>query len=150
MTTMIFIHVPRQVLATTRTNANNAYNHDLTVPIDWNPKQALLIVKQNFQPPFGFTMRDLARRVLSRHVANSNVLVVAPDAQQAFADYPTLPKNISLDSVDYNASKHSLGGTFVLHARDQGHATHAMNAGLHQNGSFTPWTTTLGYMVVSI
>jgi hypothetical protein len=142
-----FSHVPRSVRAQHHQEPSDErrhHNNDLiTIPNEWNPRQALHDFKRNFQPPFGFTMRDLARRVLSRHVAHSNVLVVAPDAQQAFVDYPTLPKNISLDSTHYNASKHSLGGTFVLHARDQGHTTHAMNAGLHQNGSYTPWTTTL-------
>jgi hypothetical protein len=142
-----FSRVPRSVRAQHHQEPSDErrhHNNDLiTIPNEWNPRQALHDFKRNFQPPFGFTMRDLARRVLSRHVAHSNVLVVAPDAQQAFVDYPTLPKNISLDSTHYNASKHSLGGTFVLHARDQGHTTHAMNAGLHQNGSCTPWTTTL-------
>lgn len=89
-------------------------------------------------------MRDLARRVLSRHVANSNVLVIAPDAQQALFHYHEIA-NVTLDSVDYTSSlQHSLGGNFVLHARHEGHATHAMNAGMNvRTGQYTRWNKTL-------
>jgi hypothetical protein len=119
-------------------------HHDETTPLDWNPKHALLTHKRNFQPPFGFTMRDFARRVLSRHVANSNVLVISPDAQQAYDDYSKMSKNMSLDSVEYNPTRHSLGGNFVLQALDQGHATHAMNAGMmSESGACSKWNTTL-------
>lgn len=113
-----------------------------TIPQGWSSSQALQHQQHDFLPPFGFTMRDLARRILSRYVAKSHVLVVAPDAQQAL--HYKLPVNGSLDSVEFDASKQSLGATFMLHAKSQGHTTHALNAGLSKSGESTPWNTTLG------
>ena len=72
---------------------------------------------------------------------NSNVLVIAPDAREAM-DY-RIPSNASLDSVEFDASPLSLGATFVLHAQSEGHATHAMNAGMTKEGKYTTWNTTL-------
>lgn len=98
------------------------------------------MLKNEFQPPFGFVMRDLSRRVLSRHVANSNVLVIAPDA----LDATSISVSEDLDSTDFS-SPFSVGGTFVLHAHAEGHVTHAMNAGLKEDGEWTRWNTSLNH-----
>jgi hypothetical protein len=80
---------------------------------------------------FGFVMRDFARRVLSRHIVNSNILVVAPDATTA-AKNAAARHNVNdirenpYDSVDFK-SPYSMGGTFALHAIAEGHAIHAMD-----------------------
>ena len=112
----------------------------LRVPLSWEPLIALELQNKSFQPPFGFVMRDLARRVLSRHVANSNVVVIAPDAKEA--SLMAIPD--SLDSTDF-VSPLTLGGTFVLHAAAEGHRMHTMNAGLQKNGSWTAWKTSLDH-----
>ena len=80
---------------------------------------------------FGFVMRDFARRVLSRHISNSNVLVVAPDAVLAAKEgIHAKEKNQSdaniYDDVDFE-SPYSLGGTFLLHAAAEGHDIHAID-----------------------
>lgn len=124
--------------------------HNPSIPLDWNSTLALSMMwkQQSFHPPlFQFTMRDLARRVLSRHVANSNVLIIAPDVTQALHYNNSIPQGVVLDSVDSSSQlllPLSVGGTFLLHAQDQGHAIHAMNAGLNINtGNYSPWNTTL-------
>jgi hypothetical protein len=111
-----------------------------SIPKSWEPTRALKVLKKEFQPPFGFVMRDLSRRILSRHIANSNVLVIAPDAREA----TSISVSGVLDSTDFS-SPLSLGGTFVLHAHAQGHVTHAMNAGLKEDGEWTRWNTTLNH-----
>jgi Protein of unknown function (DUF229) len=81
---------------------------------------------------FGFVMRDFARRVLSRHISNSNVLVVAPDAVLAAKEGIHTKENNHendtniYDSADFE-SPYSLGGTFLLHAAAEGHDVHAID-----------------------
>ena len=116
------------------------HKKDATVPTLWEPTKALKLLKKEFRPSFGFVMRDLSRRILSRHVANSNVLVVAPDALEA----TSISISGVLDSTDFT-SPLTLGGTFVLHALGEGHVTHAINAGLKDDGKWTRWNTTLNH-----
>jgi len=86
---------------------------------------------QSSTPKFGFVMRDFARRVLSRHISSSNVLVISPDAVRAAKEgmYTKANNNTGTniyDHVDFE-SPYSLGGTFLLHAALEGHDIHAID-----------------------
>ena len=99
------------------------------------------------RPAFGFVMRDFARRVLSRHIASSNVLVVSPDATRAAKHGIRVKANNHTaknpyDDVDFQ-SPYSIGGTFLLHAAFEGHDIHAIDFGSDQSGSSVEWSTSL-------
>jgi hypothetical protein len=135
--------------ATTTTTTTNNYHHDDETAFSNNLAIRNLSTESLslFQPPFGFVMRDLARRILSRHITTSNILVVAPDAISAAKDgiqrrrrqlqQQEQSKSLSsnthnsknpLDTVDFT-SPYSIGGTFLLHAAAEGHVLHAINYG---------------------
>jgi hypothetical protein len=96
---------------------------------------------------FGFVMRDFARRVLSRQISSSNVLVIAPDATTAakegveVRDSHQTAKN-PYDNVDFQ-SPYSIGGTFLLHAAMEGHDLHAIDFGTDKEGGYTEWGQSL-------
>lgn len=102
---------------------------------------------------FGFVMRDFARRVLSRHISSSNVLVIAPDATRAAQDgirrlnHPTERRdnNTSWEDIQNTdaRSPYSIGGTFLLHAAVEGHDLHAIDYGVDKDGSIVQWNQTL-------
>jgi Protein of unknown function (DUF229) len=92
---------------------------------------------------FGFVMRDFARRVLSRHISSSNVLVVASDAVSAAKEAiraKSLNKTFNniYDNVDFE-SPYSLGGTFLLHAAAEGHDIHAIDFEVNSSGDSFDW-----------
>lgn len=96
---------------------------------------------------FGFVMRDFARRVLSRHISSSNVLVIARDATSAAKEGMTArARNQTAhnvyDSVDFQ-SPYSIGGTFLLHAAVEGHDFHAIDFGKDEREQSTEWVQTL-------
>lgn len=100
-----------------------------------------------YSPPFGFVMRDFARRVLSRHISNSNVLVIASDATAAAKDaIQSIKENKEsnpYDHVDFQ-SPYSVGGTFLLHASAEGHGIHAIDAGVDKKGTLIESSHSLG------
>lgn len=100
-----------------------------------------------YTPSFGFVMRDFARRVLSRHISSSNVLVIAPDATSAAkegmeARARNQTDNNPYDNADFRSS-YSIGGTFLLHAAMEGHDLHAIDFGLDKRGKYTEWGQSL-------
>ena len=97
--------------------------------------------------PFGFVMRDFSRRVLSRHISNSNVLVISSDATAAAKDASRGKKQQEegtnpYDTVDFE-SPYSVGGTFLLHAAAENHTLHAIDAGVDKEGRRIEWSRTL-------
>lgn len=67
------------------------------------------------------TMRNFAERVLSRHIASSNVLVVSSDALRAAQSQPR--------KWTAGSERWSMGGTFLSHASAEGHDVHAIDFG---------------------
>jgi hypothetical protein len=151
----------KSTTTTSSTTRSNYLHNDKTTTFHNNNNNNNLVIRNLsteslslFQPPFGFVLRDLARRILSRHITNSNILVVAPDAISAAKDgiqrqrqrrqqqeqeqdskilssnTPQNTKNTMspVDTVDFT-SPYSIGGTFLLHAAAEGHVLHAINYG---------------------
>ena len=97
------------------------------------------------KPTFGFVFRDLTRRILSRKITNSNILVFAKDAsmgvqmaQNILMDRSNLTNNIKLDSIHFQ-SPFSVGGTLALHAASEGHTVHTIDFDSKNSVSLDGW-----------
>jgi hypothetical protein len=123
-------------LATGRGNlkAEHWRSHPVTNRISSTTEQ-----EHTSQPPFGFVMRDFARRVLSRHIVNSNILVVGSDATTAakYAHSRNYTDN-PYDTTDYQ-SHYSIAGTFALHATAEGHSLYAIDYGAKETATIDDW-----------
>ena len=97
------------------------------------------------KPPFGFVFRDLTRRILSRKITNSNILVFAKDASSGvqMAQYAMMggfnkSKVVKFDSMHFQ-SPFSIGGTLALHAASEGHTVHAVDFDSKNSVSLDEW-----------
>jgi hypothetical protein len=85
------------------------------------------------RPSVGLVMKEFARRVLSRHITSSSILVVAPDAVSVAQQQCSNDENMIVDD--------SIGTMFIWEGKKEGHSIHAISSQKSQNNNITFKTT---------
>ena len=97
--------------------------------IDRDPSRILGYIKGHNRTFFGYVLRDLSSRILSRQVALSNLLVVSPNAVEMVTKIKTLSRNnseLNEEEARKNIANYKVGESFLLAAAKQGHRLHSL------------------------
>lgn len=94
------------------------------------------------QSPFGLVMQQFSKRVLSRHITSSNVLVVFPEANAAATTLKSRSRNNETSVEPWNF--HSMGARFLYDSFREGHSIHAIDSNMVASVSLDDWWNSFG------
>ena len=102
-------------------------------------------LKNSGRTLFGFVMRDLATRVMSRAIAQSNILVVSSDAPEVVRLLQTEESGKKTEGELRQQVNHTVGGSMLIHAKSQQHDFFGLHDGIDATSDYDTRGTVDGW-----
>ena len=104
--------------------------------LDYAPQRIPGYLQNSGRTLFGFVMRDLTTRVMSRTIAQSNILVVSEDAPYVARLLRSEKETGRSEEELRQQINHTVGGSTLIHANAQQHAYFGLYDGLDAESEY--------------
>lgn len=98
--------------------------------LGYAPQRVPGYLKNSGRTLFGFVMRDLTTRVMSRAIAQSNILVISSDAPAVIRLLQREESGRKMEEELRQQVNHTVGGSTLIHAKAQDHTVFGLYDGL--------------------
>ena len=113
--------------------------------LGYAPQRIPGYLKNSGRTLFGFVMRDLTTRIMSRGIAQSSILVVSSDAPSVVRLLQSAESGKKTEEELREHVNHTVGGSTLIHAKAQNHAVIGLYDGLASHSiSVNEWWQHLG------
>ena len=113
--------------------------------LDYAPQRIPGYLNNSGRALFGFVMRDLTTRIMSRAIAHSNILVVSSDAPGVVRLLQSEKLGVKTEEDLRRQVNHTVGGSTLIHAKSQQHAFFGLYDGLAATSEYDARDTVDGW-----